>query len=61
MYGIEAAIERAHRFVEADTDNQRLRALFETPDLINIVIGGKTPTLVGRVFIDAENPSHWKA
>ena len=57
IHGIEAAIERAHRFVEAGADIlfieatetladiERLPALFETPNLINIVIGGKTPTL----------------
>ncbi|QOT78072.1 isocitrate lyase/PEP mutase family protein [Cupriavidus basilensis] len=56
-HGIEAAIERGHRFVEAGADVlfieatesladiQRLPALFDTPQLINVVIGGKTPTL----------------
>ncbi|QXH33691.1 isocitrate lyase/PEP mutase family protein [Pseudomonas muyukensis] len=55
--GMEAAIERAHRYVEAGADIlfieaterlediRRLPGLFRTPNLINIVIGGKTPTL----------------
>ncbi|MDD1013915.1 isocitrate lyase/PEP mutase family protein [Pseudomonas rubra] len=55
--GMEAAIERAHRYVEAGADIlfieateslediRRLPDLFSTPNLINIVIGGKTPTL----------------
>ncbi|WP_110948232.1 isocitrate lyase/PEP mutase family protein [Pseudomonas bohemica] len=55
--GIQAAIERAHRYVEAGADIlfieatesiediRRLPGLFDTPNLINIVIGGKTPTL----------------
>ncbi|UVL58813.1 oxaloacetate decarboxylase [Pseudomonas sp. B21-032] len=55
--GMEAAIERAHRYVQAGADIlfieateslediRRLPALFSTPNLINIVIGGKTPTL----------------
>ena len=54
--GIEAAIERGHRFVEAGADIlfieatesladiERLPKCFDTPQLINIVIGGKTPT-----------------
>jgi 2-methylisocitrate lyase-like PEP mutase family enzyme len=54
--GIEAAIARGHRFVEAGADVlfieatesladiERLPGLFATtPQLINIVIGGKTP------------------
>ncbi|MGF6753406.1 isocitrate lyase/PEP mutase family protein [Paraburkholderia sp. GAS334] len=54
--GIEAAIERGHRFVEAGADIlfieatesladiERLPGLFATtPQLVNIVIGGKTP------------------
>ncbi|CAG4914396.1 isocitrate lyase/PEP mutase family protein [Paraburkholderia saeva] len=54
--GIEAAIERGHRFIEAGADIlfieatesladiERLPGLFaNTPQLINIVIGGKTP------------------
>ncbi|ARS53569.1 isocitrate lyase/PEP mutase family protein [Kushneria konosiri] len=57
VHGIEHAIERAHRFAEAGADIlfieateslediRRLPALFETPLLINLVIGGKTPTL----------------
>ncbi|RBL65931.1 carboxyvinyl-carboxyphosphonate phosphorylmutase, partial [Pseudomonas sp. MWU13-2625] len=56
VHGTDDAIERAHRyaaagadvlFIEAmDTpeDVERLPALFDTPQLINIVIGGKTPT-----------------
>lgn len=55
--GIQATIERAHRYVEAGADIlfieatesiediRRLPGLFDTPNLINIVIGGKTPTL----------------
>jgi 2-methylisocitrate lyase-like PEP mutase family enzyme len=56
-HGFDAAIERGHRFAEAGADVlfieavetieeiQRLPAMFGTPQLINIVIGGKTPTL----------------
>ncbi|MFT4102097.1 MAG: oxaloacetate decarboxylase, partial [Burkholderiaceae bacterium] len=56
VHGIGDAIERAHRYAEAgadvlfieamDTaeDVERLPALFDVPQLINIVIGGKTPT-----------------
>ena len=55
VHGIEDAIERGHRFIEAGADIlfieateslgdiQRLPQLFDTPQLINIVIGGKTP------------------
>ncbi|VVE69452.1 carboxyvinyl-carboxyphosphonate phosphorylmutase [Pandoraea anapnoica] len=54
--GIEAAIERGRRFIDAGADIlfieatetladiERLPALFDRPQLINIVIGGKTPT-----------------
>ncbi|HTI17701.1 MAG TPA: oxaloacetate decarboxylase [Trinickia sp.] len=54
-HGIDEAIERAHRFVEAGADVlfieametladiERLPGLFEKPLLINIVVGGKTP------------------
>lgn len=57
VHGFEAAVERANRFVEAGADVlfveaaesvdevRRLGRSFETPQLINIVIGGKTPTL----------------
>lgn len=57
VHGIEAAIERGHRFIEAGADVlfieatetvadiERLPSLFKTPQLINVVIGGKTPTL----------------
>ncbi|TFW07287.1 oxaloacetate decarboxylase [Oxalobacteraceae bacterium OM1] len=57
VHGIEDAIERGHRYIEAGADIlfieatetvediQRLPQLFDTPQLINIVIGGKTPTL----------------
>jgi 2-methylisocitrate lyase-like PEP mutase family enzyme len=57
VHGMEDAIERGHRYIEAGADIlfieatetledvQRLPALFEKPQLINIVIGGKTPTL----------------
>ncbi|WP_423820670.1 oxaloacetate decarboxylase [Salinisphaera sp. SPP-AMP-43] len=55
VHGIEAAIERAHRYAEAGADLlfieavedrdtiERLPALFEVPLVMNIVIGGKTP------------------
>ncbi|WP_042877564.1 isocitrate lyase/PEP mutase family protein [Cupriavidus necator] len=56
VHGIEDAIERGHRFVEAGADIlfieatealadiERLPKLIDAPQLINIVIGGKTPT-----------------
>jgi 2-methylisocitrate lyase-like PEP mutase family enzyme len=56
-YGFDAAIERAHRFSEAGADIlfieatesadevRRLPALLDKPQLMNIVIGGKTPAL----------------
>lgn len=56
VHGIEDAIERGHRFVEAGADIlfieatelladiERLPRLIDAPQLINIVIGGKTPT-----------------
>lgn len=56
-HGFEAAIERAQRFSEAGADIlfieatesadevRRLPALLDKPQLVNIVIGGKTPTL----------------
>ncbi|AXF10782.1 carboxyvinyl-carboxyphosphonate phosphorylmutase [Paraburkholderia graminis] len=55
VHGIEDAIERGHRFIEAGADIlfieatesladiERLPSLFDAPQLINIVIGGKTP------------------
>ena len=55
--GFEAAIERAQRFAEAGADIlfveatesadevRRLPALLDRPQLMNIVIGGKTPAL----------------
>jgi 2-methylisocitrate lyase-like PEP mutase family enzyme len=55
VHGIEDAIERGHRFIEAGADIlfieatesladiERLPSLFDKPQLINIVIGGKTP------------------
>jgi 2-methylisocitrate lyase-like PEP mutase family enzyme len=55
VHGIDHAIERGHRFLEAGadilfieameaiSDVERLPALFKAPVLINIVIGGKTP------------------
>ncbi|CDY77222.1 Methylisocitrate lyase [Caballeronia glathei] len=55
VHGIEDAIERGHRFIEAgadilfieamesQSDIQRLPGLFSKPLLINIVVGGKTP------------------
>jgi 2-methylisocitrate lyase-like PEP mutase family enzyme len=57
VHGIEDAIERGHRYIEAGADIlfieatetlddiKRLPQLFAAPQLINIVIGGKTPTL----------------
>jgi 2-methylisocitrate lyase-like PEP mutase family enzyme len=59
VHGFEAAIERAHAFVEAGADIlfieavetaeqvMKLPGLFKVPQLINIVIGGKTP-VIGR-------------
>jgi 2-methylisocitrate lyase-like PEP mutase family enzyme len=56
-YGFEAAIERAHKFSEAGADilfveatenTDEVRALtqrLDKPQLMNIVIGGKTPAL----------------
>jgi len=56
VHGIEDAVERGHRFIEAGadilfieateslTDIERLPKLIDAPQLINIVIGGKTPT-----------------
>jgi len=56
VHGIDDAIERGHRFIEAGadilfieateslTDIERLPKLINAPQLINIVIGGKTPT-----------------
>lgn len=56
VHGIEDAIERGHRFIEAGADIlfieatesladiERLPRLIDAPQLINIVIGGKTPT-----------------
>jgi 2-methylisocitrate lyase-like PEP mutase family enzyme len=64
VHGFDAAIERAHRFAEAGADVlfieavetfeeiQRLPSLFETPQLINIVVGGKTPTLPQSEFAE---------
>lgn len=55
VHGIDDAIDRGHRFAEAGADIlfleaiedlediERLPGLFDTPLLINIVIGGKTP------------------
>jgi 2-methylisocitrate lyase-like PEP mutase family enzyme len=54
-HGIDDAIERGHRFIEAGADVlfieametradiERLPGLFDKPLLVNIVIGGKTP------------------
>lgn len=59
VHGFEAAIERAQRFSDAGADIlfieateseeeiRRLVPLLEKPQLINIVIGGKTPVLDG--------------
>jgi 2-methylisocitrate lyase-like PEP mutase family enzyme len=64
VHGFDAAIERAHRFAEAGADIlfieavetfeeiRRLPSLFETPQLINIVVGGKTPTLPQAEFAE---------
>ncbi|WP_297834152.1 oxaloacetate decarboxylase [Pseudomonas sp.] len=55
--GFDAAIERAHRYAQAGADVlfieavettdeiQRLPSLFSKPQLMNVVIGGKTPIL----------------
>lgn len=55
VHGIEDAIERGHRFIEAGadvlfieaveelSDIERLPPLFPVPLLANIVVGGKTP------------------
>jgi 2-methylisocitrate lyase-like PEP mutase family enzyme len=57
VHGFDAAIERAHRFAEAGADVlfieavetfdeiKRLPSLFAAPQLINIVVGGKTPVM----------------
>lgn len=62
VHGIEDAIERGHRYIEAGADIlfieatetladiERLPQLFKTPQLVNIVIGGKTPTLSRAAF-----------
>lgn len=59
VHGFDAAIERAHAFAEAGADILFIEAvetaeqvntlpgLFKVPQLINIVIGGKTP-VIGR-------------
>jgi 2-methylisocitrate lyase-like PEP mutase family enzyme len=64
VHGFDAAIERAHRFAEAGADVlfieavetfeeiRRLPLLFDTPQLINIVVGGKTPTLPQGEFAE---------
>jgi 2-methylisocitrate lyase-like PEP mutase family enzyme len=64
VHGFDAAIERAHRYAEAGADVlfieavetfeeiRRLPSLFETPQLINIVVGGKTPTLPQGEFAE---------
>ncbi len=62
VHGIGEAIERGHRYIEAGADIlfieatetvediQRLPQLFASPQLVNIVIGGKTPTLSRAEF-----------
>ncbi|WP_353110820.1 isocitrate lyase/PEP mutase family protein [Salinisphaera dokdonensis] len=57
VHGMDDAIERAHLYAEAGADVlfieatetradiERLPALFDIPLIINVVIGGKTPTL----------------
>lgn len=64
VVGFEAAVERAQRMGEAGADilfveavrkqeeMKRLPALLDRPLLINIVIGGKTPTLDASVLAD---------
>jgi 2-methylisocitrate lyase-like PEP mutase family enzyme len=59
VHGFDAAIERARRFIEAGADIlfveatesldevRRLVPLLDRPQVINIVIGGKTPPLDG--------------
>ncbi|MBL8363473.1 MAG: isocitrate lyase/PEP mutase family protein [Rubrivivax sp.] len=60
--GFDAAIERAGRFIEAGADItfveapgsleqlQRIPQLLAAPQLVNVVIGGKTPTLPAEEF-----------
>ncbi|MDE1184234.1 isocitrate lyase/PEP mutase family protein [Paraburkholderia sp.] len=60
VHGFDDAIERAHRFAEAGADVlfieavetpdeiARMPAMFDAPLLLNIVIGGKTPTTPQR-------------
>lgn len=64
VYGLEAAIERAHQYAEAGADIlfieavesiediRRLPSLFAKPLLLNIVIGGKTPTLPQSILAE---------
>jgi 2-methylisocitrate lyase-like PEP mutase family enzyme len=59
VHGFDAAIERAQRFIEAGADIlfveatesidevRRLPPLLDRPQVINVVIGGRTPTLDG--------------
>jgi len=60
VHGFEAAVERAHRFAEAGADIlfveavttaeeiRSLPRLLDRPQLINLVIGGKTPIFSGE-------------
>lgn len=60
--GFEAAVERAHKFIEAGADLtfveaptsvdelRRIPQALPVPQLVNVVIGGKTPTLDAAEF-----------
>jgi 2-methylisocitrate lyase-like PEP mutase family enzyme len=60
--GFEAAVERAQKFIEAGADVtfveaptsvdelRRIPAALSVPQLVNVVIGGKTPTLDAAEF-----------
>lgn len=60
--GFEAALERAHKFIEAGADLtfveaptsvdelRRIPQALPVPQLVNVVIGGKTPTLDAAEF-----------
>jgi 2-methylisocitrate lyase-like PEP mutase family enzyme len=62
MHGLDAALERAHAFAEAGADVtfveaptgvdelQRIASELPCPQVVNIVIGGKTPALTAAEF-----------
>jgi 2-methylisocitrate lyase-like PEP mutase family enzyme len=62
MHGLDAALERAHAFAEAGADVtfveaptgvdelQRIATELPCPQVVNIVIGGKTPALTAAEF-----------